>query len=313
MPPPTLPQKKDASEASSYDPTLPSSMRDYRLTTTDFHLKKPLPHRIPSQYLQNSTSEILHQNERAQREKIRTHKTIRGVVVSAGKMDKTVKVRVPGQTWNGKIRKYFATHTQHLVHDPNNSLVPGDVVELHRLRVSTAVHHVVAAIISPYGTPASARPPIPSADERLAEYKEHRFAKLHRRTLRREAAKGNPDAIRELRRMGLDPGKGVEAGKGETANLQRGVGKKRNPSKGAVLGEKGQKLPEGVLPGGKHEVGKINERAQRNKGVAVKREEQAVENLLKAKEKGEELGREGLSAERESVVKDVTQGRGRLG
>ena len=66
--------------------------------------------------------------------------------------------------------------------------------------------------------------------------------------------------------MGLDPGKGVEVGKGETANLQRGVGKVRTPGKGAILGRKGQKLPEGVLPGRKAEVGGINDRAKRNLG-----------------------------------------------
>ena len=97
--------------------------------------------------------------------------------------------------------------------------------------------------------------------------------------------------------MGLDPGKGVEAFKGETANVQKGVGKVRTPAKGAILGSKGQKLPEGVLPGGKHEVGKINERAQRNKDKAVKREKQAERNILEAKEKGEELERQGLGSD----------------
>ena len=108
---------------------------------------------------------------------------------------------------------------------------------------------------------------------------------------------GEAAAIRELRQMGLDPGKGVEAGKGETANLQRGVGKVRTPTRGAVLGSKGQKLPEGVLPGGKHEVGKINDRAQQNKGKAMKMNAQAERNLEEAKVKGEELERQGLASD----------------
>lgn len=110
--------------------------------------------------------------------------------------------------------------------------------------------------------------------------------------------------------MGLDPGKGVEAGKGETANVQKGVGKKRTPTPkdGAILGEKGQKLPDGVLPGGKREVGKINERAQRNKGKAMKWEARAEENILEAMEKGEELREQGLSAD--SKLDGVTQNRG---
>ena len=175
------------------------------------------------------------------------------------------------------------------MHDPNDSLVAGDVVELHRLRVSTIVHHVVASIITPFGTPISERPPIPTPDERLAEYKERRFAKLHRRELRQKAADGDEAAIQELRAMGLDPGKGVEPGKRQTEGLERGAGQVRTPKKGAILGNKGQKLPEGVLPGGKHEVGKVNERARKNKERAVKMQAQAERNLLEAKEVEEEL------------------------
>ncbi|EMC95937.1 hypothetical protein BAUCODRAFT_47953, partial [Baudoinia panamericana UAMH 10762] len=124
-----------------------------------------------------------------------------GVVVSAGKMEKTVKVRVPGQRWEKKIGKYFADHTNYLVHDPNSTLVAGDVVELHRLRVSKSVHHVVASIVSAFGTPIEARAPIPSPDERLAAYKQKRFAKLERRSLRQEAAKGSASAIEALAAM----------------------------------------------------------------------------------------------------------------
>ena len=97
---------KDPEEADNYDPTLPSALRDYRLKSTDFYLKKKLPQAIPPQYLQHSTSEILCPAERAQRDHDRSlQRDIRGVVVSAGKMDKTVRVRVPGRKWNKKIGK----------------------------------------------------------------------------------------------------------------------------------------------------------------------------------------------------------------
>lgn len=143
--------------------------------------------------------------------------------------------------------QYFASYTQHLVHDPNNSLVVGDVIQMHRLKVSSQVFHVVGAITAPFGKPISERPPIPTPDERLETYKRKRFAKLERRSLRREAAMGHADAIKQLQAMGLDPGKGVEAGKGETANVQRNVGRKRNPTNknGGIVGSKGQKLPHG--------------------------------------------------------------------
>lgn len=210
------------------------------------------------------------------------HKDIVGVVVSAGKMDKTVKVRVPGQRWEKKIGKYFPSPTNHLVHDPNSSLIVGDVVKLHRLRVSKSVHHVVAEVVSPFGKPIDARPPIPTPDERLAAWKEHRFKKLKRRSLRQEAANGNAKAIEELKGMGLDPGDGVEAGKGKNANLQAHEGQTGDSRTGALLGQKGQKLPQGVLPGGEHAVGKIDERAKHNKEKTMRLKKKAENNTLDA-------------------------------
>lgn len=181
-----------------------------------------------------------------------------------------------------------------MVHDPASSLNEGDVIELHRLRVSSAVRHVVGSIISPFGTPIDQRPPVPTGDERLAKYKEKRFVKLERRTLRKKAAMGHEDAIKELQERGLDPGEGAEAGKGETAGVQQNAGKGRTSSKVALLGEKGQKLPKGVLPGGKHEIGRIDERAAKNKGKAIEERKKTEENFLKAKEKGEALEKEGI-------------------
>lgn len=118
--PPTPPVESPAtasSEApSSYDSTLPASKRNYPLNKTDFHLKKALPHSVPLQYLQHSTSDALAPKEKAQREKqwlqaqINGQKDprknlLQGVVVSAGKMQKTVKVRIPTRRWEGRIGK----------------------------------------------------------------------------------------------------------------------------------------------------------------------------------------------------------------
>ena len=89
--------------------------------------------------------------------------------------------------------------------------------------------------------------------------------------------------------MGLDAGKNAEPGKRKTEGLEKGAGQVRTPKKGAILGNKGRKLPEGVLPDGKHEVGKINERAQKNKGEAMRMEAQAEKNLLEAKEVEDDL------------------------
>lgn len=97
-----------------------------------------------------------------------------------------------------------------MVNDPNNSLVTGDVVELHRLKVSAAVRHVVAGIISPFGQPAEARPPVPTPEERLAAYKQRRFLKIQRRELRAKAADGDVEATEQLERMGLGEAEGEE-------------------------------------------------------------------------------------------------------
>lgn len=55
----------------------------------------------------------------------------------------------------------------------------------------------------------------------------------------------------------------------------------------------------GVLPGGKHEVGKIDERAKHNQESSMKLNEKTEANLLEAQEKVEALQGQGLSADAE--------------
>ncbi|USP80080.1 uncharacterized protein yc1106_07354 [Curvularia clavata] len=84
-----------------------------------------------------------------------------GVVVSAGKMSKAVKVRVANQEWNKKFRKHFPAPITYLVRDPNNSLVEGDIVRITSgHRISTAIRHVVTSIVAPFGEPIENRPPV---------------------------------------------------------------------------------------------------------------------------------------------------------
>ncbi|GAB7324640.1 hypothetical protein MBLNU13_g08523t1 [Cladosporium sp. NU13] len=267
--------------AAKYNPTLNATQRDYPLSTKDRLVKRILPHSIRPQLLQHVNPAVLHGREREAALKAEKHKEIVGVVVRTGSMNKT----------------YFADHTNHLVHDPNNSLNQGDVISLHRLKVSTAVHHVVASIITPFGTPIKSRRPIPTPEQRLAAYKAKRLPKLHRRTLRAEAAKGSPEAIAKLKKLGADPGAGVAPGKGERFGTEKGTGKTRTPAKGALMGKKGQKLPEGVLPGGKHEVGKIDARAKHNKEAAIKRQEQTAANLKRSQELKKDQDAQGISSD----------------
>lgn len=118
-----------------------------------------------------------------------------GIVVSAGKMDKTVKVRIPKQRWNRKIQKYFDAPISHLVHDPNNSCREGDVVSIRSgWRTAKRVRHVVTGIVAPMGLPISQRPHVPTEEERLAAHEKWRAEKDAR-----QAARGRKEAMERIR------------------------------------------------------------------------------------------------------------------
>ncbi|KAF8866273.1 nucleic acid-binding protein, partial [Acephala macrosclerotiorum] len=111
---------------------------------------------------------------------------INAVVVSAGLMEKTVKVRIGQQKWNAHIRKHFNRTSHLLVHDPASSLRIGDIISISPgWRASKHVHHVVNSILAPFGDPIEARPKVPSEEERLAMREAKRAAKEERRRLAR--------------------------------------------------------------------------------------------------------------------------------
>ena len=61
---------------------------------------------------------------------------------------------------------------------------------MHAERHSKHVAFVVGSIVSPFGKPVEDRPPVPTADDRLAAYKEKRLAKYKRRAERAEQIPG---------------------------------------------------------------------------------------------------------------------------
>lgn len=64
----------------------------------------------------------------------------------------------------------------------------GDIIAIEPgWRVSKHVHHVVASIIAPFGKPIEERPPVPSAEERIAERLRKKEAKSARRAEARKA------------------------------------------------------------------------------------------------------------------------------
>lgn len=57
--------------------------------------------------------------------------------------------------------QHFPAPKTYLVRDPNNSLVEGDIVRITSgHRTSTAIRHVVTAIVAPFGEPVENRPPV---------------------------------------------------------------------------------------------------------------------------------------------------------
>jgi small subunit ribosomal protein S17 len=150
-----------------------------------------------------------------------------GVVVSAGLMKGAVKVRVAEQTWNKKFRKHFPSPTNYLVRDPNNSLVPGDVIRITSgHRTSKAIHHSVTAIIAPFGEPVENRPKVLTTEELEAE-------KVRKRLLKdvRSAQRGRQVSLHRIemaKKQGLPIPTMEEAMKGlklyEQDLKERGVG-----------------------------------------------------------------------------------------
>ncbi|MCJ1362256.1 hypothetical protein MMC16_001358 [Acarospora aff. strigata] len=116
-----------------------------------------------------------------------TPRTIAGVVVSAGKMLKTVKVRIATQVFDRHIRKFFPSSVTHLVHDPRSSLREGDIVRIAPgWRVSKTKRHVVTEIVAPFGPGVEGRERVLSVGELVEERERERGGKRERRARERE-------------------------------------------------------------------------------------------------------------------------------
>lgn len=95
------------------------------------------------------------------------------------------------------VAQWFLDPRQHLVHDPNSSLRLGDVIAISPgWRTSRQKRHVVKHIIAPAGVPIDQRPPVPTQEERIAEYEANKKVKDERRAARKaNAAATNPDEV----------------------------------------------------------------------------------------------------------------------
>lgn len=129
-------------------------------------------------------------------------KCLVGVVVSAGRMHRAVKVRTAKQVYHSFLRKvrkfhprmtaetrsninpqHFQSHENFLVSDPNSSLRLGDVVRIEDegRQISRRIRHVVTEIIAPWGTRVEERPPVLNKEERHNIWKEKYDTKKARR------------------------------------------------------------------------------------------------------------------------------------
>ncbi|KAF1963550.1 nucleic acid-binding protein [Byssothecium circinans] len=185
-----------------------------------------------------------------------------GVVVSAGKMDRAVKVRIAKQEWNKKFRKHFPSPETHIVADPQNSLVEGDVVRIASgWRTSKTIRHVVTAIVAPFGAPVQDRPPVLTDEQRME-------LRIKERILKdvRSAAKGRSTSEQRLvqaRKQGYEIPSLEEAMK--NVKLAEEEERRRKESGGS----KANKL--GVVGNVKQEVKKAREAGRKLKEARLQK------------------------------------------
>jgi ribosomal protein S17 len=176
-------------------------------------------------------------------------KSLTAIVVSAGRMQRAVKVQTTKQCFNSFLQKHFRSRSTHLVSDPTDALRIGDVIRIEPLPFakSRRIRHVVSEIITPFGPRIDERPPIPSAEERAERHRAKRAAKLERRRLRREAGvtgEGNegetsPGAIKGNAAKG-----GVTQGLAERGSIVDGSdGKSTQNASETAEGGKGGEMP----------------------------------------------------------------------
>ncbi|KAL8874325.1 MAG: hypothetical protein Q9174_000324 [Haloplaca sp. 1 TL-2023] len=131
--------------------------------------------------------------------------TLCGVVVSAGRMMKAVKVRTTKQTYNSFLRKHYTAYQTHHVSDPASSLRTGDVVRIAPASWRSPkdnIKHVVTSILAPWGEPIEERPPIPKIEELEEKARAKREAKMERRQERKRNGKQGKDGDEQQKSLG---------------------------------------------------------------------------------------------------------------
>ncbi|PRT56455.1 37S ribosomal protein S17, mitochondrial [Wickerhamiella sorbophila] len=124
--------------------------------------------------------------------------SLTGVVISQGKMAKTVKVRIQKLRWNSVVSKYVVDHKNMLVHDELDKCREGDVVRVQYVRpLSARKSWAVAEIMKLKGTSwQKYQEVIPEQvrEDELQKLKQFRDARLQR-----EKLDGQDPVVAELR------------------------------------------------------------------------------------------------------------------
>ncbi|OAX78916.1 hypothetical protein ACJ72_06770 [Emergomyces africanus] len=144
------------------------------LSTSTQSLQQTTPSSPPSQSPSSSTpltndTDTTTDTTFPTRNPLTPHSLKFGTVLTAGRMDKTVRVLHKHTTYHKKLHKSYPASTIYLVSDPCNSLRQGDVIEFSSgWRTSKNVRHVVERIVAPFGLPVDKRPRVLSWQEREA-------------------------------------------------------------------------------------------------------------------------------------------------
>jgi small subunit ribosomal protein S17 len=150
------------------------------------------------------------------------------------------------------LPQHFPSPTTYLVRDPNNSLVEGDIVRITSgHRTSTLIHHVVTAIVAPFGEPVENRPPVLSQaqldEERVRQrlLKDVRSAQQGREISVQRLAKARKQGLRiptleeAMQAMRVheegERKRGAEAHKGQAGQVK--TGKERRVEAGRKMKE----------------------------------------------------------------------------
>ncbi|KAK2738575.1 hypothetical protein FQN57_006998, partial [Myotisia sp. PD_48] len=121
-----------------------------------------------------------------------------GIVVSAGRMQRTVQVEHISTQLDKHIRKRFPLKTTYMVSDPCDSLREGDKIEFWSGRRSSKnVRHVVERIIVPFGSAIDERPPVKRHAERMEEDQRRRRELQVKALVKRKKARGEPAPTEE--------------------------------------------------------------------------------------------------------------------